>query len=828
LFIEKLIRHFFYTIIILSSLLCSTAVYAQSSIEIFADVKDNDTLQKLVTIFTDQLKKSLPAKITVQPLSFYKGSGIYISNTTIAGQQVVKPSPKLLASGVEAFSADATGQTVQILGNTNMALGHGIFSYLDFLGYRFYFANPDWHIIPVKPELFRKWNIVSSPAFNHRRIWYGYGTGSKIADADYYFWVLANKLGGSMNASFGHAYEEIIFRNLEIFEKHPDWLYPPGVKGVLPYGAKFDMTKEDLIEFIIKDVEKRIDISLKNKTNDYKMISLGPSDGLGTCNTPACQQLGGFSDRVYYLTNRVAKAIQKKYPSTLIGCMAYGEYMSPPAKRVEPNVFVAITTAFNTSKYSTEQLVGEWRKKGAVPGIYDYFSWYAWDFDVPGQSLASKPTDVIKSIKKYYTAGVKAYDAESSIGWISKGLSYYLAARQMWNIKDDADAVKKEFFTLCFGKASGIMQKLWNEFENYAFTAIRETSLARWIEYTTEAEKLEQDDKVKKRLFQVKSYLHYLFLYRKYRLEKTEANLISLLSFGYRKLDDGSVAGFPAFYELGNRSEFPGMAFDDKAKWKSNNSPVTPEEMNQLIREDRSKLKMAELVKDFIPVQKLTTIPDVNRYKKIFEDTALINNAYWFTNEWVIQIKNKGTANYIDFTGDYIGDSTNIKPYKIRVYPYKADGNILSEPELMYYEYNKKMVKERISLAQLNAGYYTLMIEDPVKIFRFNFSPAINFSMVMRPTMQIKCTMLNYAFFYVPEGVKKFNVLKMRQVEFITPTGRKVSMMKDTPEDIQVTVQDGESGLWRIKPLYDQLFLEGVPPYLGTSPGQMLIPAGIK
>jgi hypothetical protein len=63
------------------------------------------------------------------------------------------------------------------------------------------------------------------------------------------------------------------------------------------------------------------------------MISMGPSDGPGTCNSPACQKLGTITDRVYYLVNRVAKAIHKKYPSTLVGCLAYGEYSPPPTKK---------------------------------------------------------------------------------------------------------------------------------------------------------------------------------------------------------------------------------------------------------------------------------------------------------------------------------------------------------------------------------------------------------------------------------------------------------------------------------------------------------------
>ncbi len=643
-----MIRRSYYTIVILFIFICSESA-AQNRVEIFADVKNNDSLQRLIVTFTQQLKKALPGDYPVNPTSSYKGKGIYFGVTTTSSSQPVKEPVKLLQSNIEAFSITANQQTVQILGKCNMGLTHGVFSFLDLLGFRFYFANSDWHIVPEKPDLFKNLSIVSAPSFYHRRIWYGYGTGSKIADADYYFWVLANKLGGSINAFFGHSYEEIALRNKEVFLQHPEWFYPVAPKGIIPENAKFDMTKEDLIQFLIQDVEKRIETSLKNKTNDYKMVSLGPSDGLGTCNTPACQQLGTITDRVYYLTNRVAKAIQKKYPLTLIGCMAYGEYTQPPTKKIEPNVFVAITTAFSASKYSVEQLADEWRKKGAIVGIYDYFSWYAWDFDIPGQSLASKFSEITKSIKKYYAKGVRAYEGESSIGWVSKGLGYYLAAKQMWDISADPVAAKKEFFRLCFGKATDVMEKLWNEWDNYSYTTVREGDLARWIDYTTEAERAEKDEKVKKRLFQVKSYLHWLFLYRNYELNKTEAGLLPLLSYGYRKLDDGSVAGYPAFTVLGVRSGIPGMGFEDNAKWKSNNRPVTTGELDQLLREDKSRLKTQEPVKEFLTAAKFKNVPDLGRYKKMIADSNTYAASYWFTNEWVIEIKNKGASNYIDF-----------------------------------------------------------------------------------------------------------------------------------------------------------------------------------
>ena len=819
-------KHFINALLSLGLIFGNPAL-AQNNIDLFADVKNNDTLRALVNIFTDELKKSSPGvNLTIQPAASYSGKGFYFSPANTSG--AIKPSPALQKAGVEAFSIDANEQTVKILGNCNMAVGHGIFSYLELLGYRYYFANKDWYIIPSKPALFRKWAITSSPSFYHRRIWYGYGTGSKIADADYNFWVLANKLGGSVNASFGHSYEEIVSHHKDAFLQHPDWFYPVAPKGVIPVEAKFDMSKEDLVQIVIQDVETRIEASLKDKTNAYKMISLSPSDGLGTCNSPACQQLGTMTDRVYYLTNRVAKAIQKKYPSSLIGCLAYGEYSSPPTKNVEPNVYVGITTAFNGSKFTTERLVDEWRKKGAMIGIYDYFSWFAWDFDVPGQSLASKPTDMVNTLKKYYNKGVRNYEGESSIGLVSKGLGYYLTAKQMWDINADAAAEKKEFFKLCFKKAADLMEKLWNEWENYSFTTIREGDLGHWIDYITEAERIEKDPDVKKRFFQIKSYLHYLYLYHNYQANKAESTLLPLLNFGYRKLDDGSVAGYPAFFVLGGGSKIPGMGYDNNAKWRNNNSPVTFEEMDRLMTEDRGKLKVPEPIKNYAPANKFINVPGLDRYTKMIADSIPFDNAYWYTNEWVLEIKNKSSANFIDFTGNYIADPTVTRPIKISVYPFAADGNVSARPAIISYDYTATKVKERISLAQLSPGYYTMLIEDPVKIFRFSFSPSVNYSMVMRPSRQIRVPSLTYAFIYVPEGVKRFNVIKSSLLEFITPTGRTVSYKTDKPEDVQVEVQNGEAGLWRIKPIYGQLYIEGIPPYVGISARQMLIPAGIK
>lgn len=795
-------------------------------VEVFANIEANDTLQKIINILEGQLQKSNGVIFSIKPLSAYNNSGICLINLA-SDRETIKKVTTSHYGITEKYTVIADNETVLISANSNMAVGHGVFAWLEKLGFRYYFAHPDWYIIPSKPQLFSKFSFSSSPSFHHRRIFYEYGTGSQKADQDFVFWQLANKMGGTLNAMFGHAYDDIVLRNKEVFKEHPEWFYPVPAKGVLPDDPKFDMTKEDLVQFIIQDVTKRIDISIKNKA-PLKMISLGASDGRGTCNSPECQKLGTITDRVYYLVNRVAKAIQNKYPGTYIGCLAYDQYGDPPTIKLEPNIYIAITTAFNASKYSTEELITRWRIKGAKVGIYDYFSQFTFDYDIPGQSQASEIKKLTENIRKYHSMGVVGYEGQSSPGWINKGLGYYICAKLMWDLNTDVESIRKEFFNNCFGKASGTMKRLWKEWEEYGFTQVRETDLARWIDLAEEAGREETTPQVHNRLLQVKTYLHYLYMFRKYQAAKTEANLLQLLNYGYRTLEYGSVIGYPAFFELGNRSGIPGMGYGPDAKWRSNDGLVAGKEINRLIQEDRSQLKVAAPVQVFDAVTAFKKVPNLDLSNKLFADSAQGNNAFWLTDEWVLEIKNKGSFNFFDFTGDYIGNKTVTKPIKIRIYKYKADGNISLSKPIITYDYKAEQVKEKISLGGLVPGLYTMLIEDPVKIYRLKFSPSVNYSVVMRPKRQIQTTALTYAFIYVPEGVQRFNVIKSRVIDFVTPAGRIVNLDDESKGEVQVEVKKGESGLWRIKLLADKLYIEGIPPYLGTSPSQMLIPANVK
>jgi hypothetical protein len=194
----------------------------------------------------------------------------------------------------------------------------------------------------------------------------------------------------------------------------------------------------------------------------------------------------------------------------------------------------------------------------------------------------------------------------------------------------------------------------------------------------------------------------------------------------------------------------------------------------------------------------------------------------------VIQVRDKSPNNYILLTGNYINDPTNRKPIKVTVYPFTRNGDVEHLSVIINYNYTSTKVEERISMAGLKPGYYTMVIEDPVKTYRISFSPEIYYSMVIRAARPVRSKALNYAFIYVPEGVKRFNIMKTGLLKLITPTGREISYMNNDAQDLQIEVKPGETGIWRLKPVYGDFFVEGIPPYLGTSPRQMLIPAGIK
>jgi hypothetical protein len=93
---------------------------------------------------------------------------------------------------------------------------------------------------------------------------------------------------------------------------------------------------------------------------------------------------------------------------------------------------------------------------------------------------------------------------------------------------------------------------MFKSWESNAGGMISDNSLAQWLSWVNEADQLTNDEGVKGRLNYLKTYLHYLVLYKRLKTNPTTDNLNTVMSFAFRTFDASAFANsscydFPSF-----------------------------------------------------------------------------------------------------------------------------------------------------------------------------------------------------------------------------------------------------------------------------------------
>jgi hypothetical protein len=797
---------------------CATAKPAQQQpIVIYAATESSDSIKQVVSMLQTELQKAKGMTVSLQPARAFSGTGILLQTGA-----VTVPNKR----SKEAYRIEGNSKRMLLTGASALALQHAAFHYLHLLGYRYYFPNSVWHIVPQLKTPYISTALTTAPDFFFRRIWYGYASGSAQVEKDYAFWMKANRMGGEVQLETGHAYDVIVERNKEVFRKNPAFTWPAGAP--LKEGIKFNMANEGLVQVCINDALQQIDDSYK-RGKPYSMLSMEPSDGPGICDAPECRKLGNPTDRVFYLINRVAKAVQQKYPGTWIGSMAYSDHQEPPSKPLEPNVFVMIVNGFNTTKYTTEELVQQWSKKTSALGVYDYFSVYEWDFDMPGQGKAPRVKEMARRINRYHSLNVKAFDAESTMGSVSRGLGQYIATHLLWDRSANAETLKKDFYERCFAKAAAPMRELFDSWETYPHNIPTDNDMIRWYDLVEKAIALERSPAVFERLQQIRIYLHYVTLYRRWYQNKTESSLIEVLNYMYRINDLGICSSNPAMFVLSDRAKhvykYEGFEVrNDKAKWKYNKTPPGDKEIESFTVANRKSFRAISGFKTYtqsaafknINHQPAVDPRNLNRYAE--------SNTYYGTHEFVLRINKKGGQNFIEAAGGYVNGGGGQQPVPVQVYTYTPDAITQGGEPLLQFKVTGTAQYEKLDLGSLAPGLYSVVIRDPGKMCRIRFGGDVNYSIVMSAANKINTGILNYFYAYVPPGVNKFLLHKDIVCRIKSPSGRDIDLVNNKEEIVEINVGPGESGFWLIHFQVGKLYIEGIPPYLGPDPARMLLP----
>jgi len=446
--------------------------------------------------------------------------------------------------GLESYGIRTSAQRILILGASDLGLNHGTTRCLEALGCRWFFSGAAWHVIPAQARLAVDLDLTDRPALLSRVIWYGWGHWDPQVRADYERWMRRNYMGQSLKVACSHAWQDIISRNREVFEQHPEYLALTTVPASDPAetgakergGDKFCISNPHLVALC-----RQYALNYFARHPDADMVSMEPSDGSGHCECKDCEKMGPIPERVHYLVNEVAKAVAERYPGKYVGTYAYHLHAEPPSFRLAPNVYVQITAGFTRGRYTFLELLDEWPRRVDAMGIYEYLNVWAWTQDMPGAARGANLKYLRERIPYYVAHGATTMSCESGSNFGPNGLGYLVASRLMWNPGTDVDAVCRDFYDRAFGPAAGPMQRYYERFDGGCEPLVSDHLLALACRDLAEASRLAAGrPDVQRRLDDLKLYLFYVRLMRDLEVtleadrEKRLRLVFRILNFAYR------------------------------------------------------------------------------------------------------------------------------------------------------------------------------------------------------------------------------------------------------------------------------------------------------
>lgn len=793
-------------------------------------INEIDSLAPVLDLLKNQLSRAgIPRlAITSRAADVNRDNSIYLGFANKAPESLQPFVKRLGKMNPEAFAISADGRSVRILGNSVAGLRHAVYDYLQQIGFRYYQPGPEWQVVPRNPTLFIRYETVKGPAFHTRTLANGHGYLKNEALArKFNEWAEASGLGGFFQLNIGHIYQVVVANNRKTFLEHPEYFAGNVKKGEIPPAPKFNIANKDLLQLIKEDAIHRIKESARIG-RPLMMVSMEPSDGGGYCNSPECLKIGNPSDQVFYLVNEVARHVRKTYPDMWVGSLAYNEHIVPTRFPLEKNVFVMVTNGFNRSKYSTYQLLEMWGRKAGKLGVYDYLNVFEWDNDMPGKSSASQLDYIRQSIPAFYRHGARAYMAETNVGYISKGLGQYVATRLLWDPSVNVDSLVNDYFDGCFGKVAPQIRKLYKAWDSAPKGVISDNLLADWIDWLTEADRLNKDQQVAARLDHIKMYLHYLAMYKRLKSDPSAARMNEVLVFANRTMDIAAFSTVPVMASLPKTSGFPNAGYyaNPNQPWRKATAGVSRKELDQLLAADRKGLQKVVGLKNFAEARSFRegkiplTSPAFNIKKP---QVTFVGNT-----RFVLRISRQGETNKVDLTPGLSSKTNPGMPVTLKVYNYSLFQDIKTEADvLLQYDLDKMGVRASLSLASLKPGDYVVEVEDLQRAFLISFTGDLFFNAILSTDHIFQTSSvagLNNLILDVPEGVTHFVVNKTKSLRIRSPLGRDFDFADNKNSTHVIEVKKGEAGTWLFYYQAGVINIEGVPPYLGFDPHRFLVP----
>jgi hypothetical protein len=370
-------------------------------------------------------------------------NAIFLGNTEIAMSSGVNS----LGMEDDAFVFKRLGDNLIIGGGGKKGLHNGVYSLLEFFGYRKYSANDCLMIPKAKHFNFPK-DDFKVPLIKYRTTNYydaqdkGYIGWHKLSSTD--SWGL-----------FVHTFEVLVPPD-KYGKTHPE--YYSLIDGKRNPVTQLCLSNEKVFQTLVTDLRKRIE---KNPKAKYWSVSQNDNDKC--CQCASCNALnkkyGNFpSGSMIWFINKVARV----FPDKIISTLAYWYTRAAPSNIVaEPNVNIMLCNiestrekpVFDTDPAFTSDLQ-DWGRMSNDILIWDYNIQFANPIS-PFPNLHT----IGPNIKFYIQNNVRALFMQATGNKGEFGhLRAYLISKLMWNPDADPDAIIDDFLAGYYGKAANFVK----------------------------------------------------------------------------------------------------------------------------------------------------------------------------------------------------------------------------------------------------------------------------------------------------------------------------------------------------------------------------------
>ena len=247
------------------------------------------------------------------------------------------------------------------------------------------------------------------------------------------------------------------------YAKHPEWYsLLNGKRSSHPQDNQLCLTNEEMTREFIRVCLEHI---AKRPTAWAISVSQNDSHGDCICQCPKCRELrrklGGKTDAELWFVNRVAAAIEQKYPKIFVDTIAY-HYTTEPPKTVRPRKNVIIRFCPINANYAQSIEKGadnaEIRKylEGWSAVAPRLFIWnYVCNFKnyiFPHPNYRHLADDIRYFVHNGAIGIFEQGDSGCNIGDFVRPRAWILQ-KQLWNPELDEKAVAREFFNGYYGPA---------------------------------------------------------------------------------------------------------------------------------------------------------------------------------------------------------------------------------------------------------------------------------------------------------------------------------------------------------------------------------------